>query len=77
MSKVHYIWNKLYITKILSYTTISSFAKMVQETNDLANQRELISENLQGSVLEPLKQLMKDKTIERKKVLTFLPLHIV
>lgn len=44
---------------------------MVQETNDLANQRELISENLQGSVLEPLKQLMKDKTIERKKVLTF------
>lgn len=51
-----------------SYTTISSFAKMVQETNDLANQRELIAENLQGSVLEPLKQLVKDKTIERKKV---------
>ena len=34
----------------------------------MANQRELISENLQGSVLEPLKQLIKDKTIERRKV---------
>jgi len=44
---------------------------MVQETNDLANQRELIAENLQGSVMEPLKQLVKDKTIERKKVMTF------
>ena len=55
-----------------SFTTISSFNKMVQETNDLANQRELISENLQGSVLDPLKQLMKDKTIERKKVNIFL-----
>ena len=51
-----------------SFTAVSSFAKLVQETNDMANQRELISENLQGSVLEPLKQLIKDKTIERRKV---------
>ena len=58
-----------------SYTTISSFNKIVQETNDLANQRELISENLQGSVLDPLKQLMKDKTIERKKVMIFWPMR--
>ena len=72
-----YIIHRILYTMIHSYTTISSFAKMVQETNDLANQREIISENLQGAVLDPLKQLMKDKTIERKKVMTFQPSFVV
>lgn len=41
---------------------------MVAETNDLAGQRELIAESMKSEVMEPLKHVMRDLTMERKKV---------
>ena len=63
--------NSCDVILINSYTTISSFDKIVQETNKLASHRELLSEKLQGTVVQPLKQLMEDKMIEWKKVIIF------
>lgn len=45
-----------------------AFSKMVSETNDLAGQREVIAESMKGEVMEPLKHVTRDLTIERKKV---------
>ena len=43
------------------------FGKLVQETNDLAGQRELISEYLEEEVLNPLRVLAKEIFAERRK----------
>lgn len=45
-----------------------AFSKMVAETNDLAGQREVIAESMKSEVMEPLKHVMRDLTMERKKV---------
>ena len=51
------------------YTMVSGFAKLVSETNDLAGQRELISEYLQAEVLKPLGELAKMTQTERKRLM--------
>ena len=53
---------------ICRYSTIRAYSKMVTETNDLAGQREVIAESMKAEVMEPLKQVMRDLTMERKKV---------
>ena len=49
---------------------ISGFAKLVSETNDLAGQRELITEYLQAEVLKPLGELAKMTHTERKRLMS-------
>ncbi|XP_064396439.1 formin-binding protein 1-like [Halichondria panicea] len=49
------------------YTAIKAFSKMINEVNDLAGQRELISEYLESEVLLPLKSLTRDIAVERRK----------
>lgn len=49
---------------------VSGFAKLVSETNDLAGQRELISEYLQAEVLKPLGELAKMTHSERKRLMS-------
>ncbi len=38
------------LPSVLSYTAIKAFSKMINEVNDLAGQRELISEYLESEV---------------------------
>lgn len=48
---------------------VSGFAKLVSETNDLAGQRELITEYLQAEVFKPLGELAKMTQNERKRLM--------
>ena len=48
---------------------MSSFSKMVAETNDLAGQRELIAEYLQNDVMRPMQELIKWTLSERKRLM--------
>ena len=59
-----------YLVCFTRYTTVRAFAKIVAETNDLAGQREIITERIKGEVMDTLKALAKDLTTERKKVST-------
>ena len=49
---------------------MSSFSKMVAETNDLAGQRELIAEYLQNDVMRPMQDLIKWTLSERKRLMS-------
>lgn len=49
------------------YSSVTCFAKLVGETNDLAGQRELVAEYWQGEVLDQMKSVVKDITAERKQ----------
>ena len=47
--------------------TVKAFNVVVDETDSLAAQRELVAENMQTRVKDQLKQLGKELVIERKK----------
>lgn len=49
------------------YTAVKGFVQLISETNDYAGQRELIAEYLEAEVLNPLKELAKDISVERRK----------
>lgn len=49
------------------YSAVQGFVQLISETNDFAGQRELIAEYLEAEVLNPLKELAKDITAERRK----------
>ena len=58
-----------YFVILLRYSQVSSFSKMVAETNDLAGQRELIAEYLQNDVMRPMQDLIKWTLSERKRLM--------
>ena len=47
-----------------------AFKNLLQETDDFAGQREVISEEMQNKILKEMQKLSVESKLERKKVLT-------